>query len=207
MYPLNNTTAKGAALSVAEMEANLAEIDRRTGPGWSDLVSVLVIEGVPLANQPVYQPFGPSGLRHEMAFEVGDYAFAKPFHVNHDVKVGGKALVHVHWSTDGTNTQPVKWEFQISRALGHQQAYFSAETSLFVTQAGWGGAWRHMIAEVVLGDALTLTEPDELLLVTVRRVTNGGTENTDKVFGLTVDFHYEADRDTTPQRSPNFYVG
>lgn len=198
-------TGKGAALSVAEMDSNLDQLALRTNPGWTDLVSPLVIEGVPTGNAPDYQPFGPSGLRRELAFAVGDYAFAKPFHINHDIKPNGLALVHVHWSTNGTNTQPVKWEFQISRAIGHQQAYFTAETSVFVEQAGWNGAWRHMIAEVTIGDALTLIEPDELILVTLRRVTNGATDNTDQVFGLLVDFHYERDRDTTPNRSPSFY--
>ena len=55
-------------------------------------------------------------------------------------------------------------------------------------------------------DALILVEPDELILVTLRRVTNGGTNNTDKVYALTVDFHYEADREVTPNKAPNFYV-
>lgn len=203
---ITTATGKGGALSVIEMDANLTHLDTKTKDGWCDLVSPLVIEGVPPASAPEYLPFGPSGLRRELAFAVGDYAYAKAFHVNHDMKPNGKALVHVHWTTDGTNTQPVKWEFQISRALGHQQAYFGAETSYFVTQAGWNGAWRHMIAEVDIADALTLTEPDELILVTVRRVTNGATENAATVFALCVDFHYESDRNATPQRSPNFYA-
>jgi hypothetical protein len=199
-------TGKGAALSVAEMDANLTQFDLRTQAGWADLVSPLMVEGVPTENAPAYAPFGPSGLRRELVFDVGDYAFAKAFHVNHDVKPGGLALVHVHWSTNGVNTANVRWEFQISRALGHQQAYFTAETSYFVTQAGHGGAWRHMVGEVAIGDALTLVEPDELILVTLRRVTNGGTDNTDQVFALNVDFHYETDRNSTPSRSPNFYA-
>ena len=62
-----------------------------------------------------------------------------------------------------------------------------------------------MVAEVSDADAIILTEPDELLLVTIRRVTNGVVNNTDIVFGLSVDLHYEADRDTTPNKTPNFY--
>ena len=203
---LTTLASKGSALTHAEIDANWAEIDRRTKGGWKDLVSPLVVSGVPAEKLPHYAAFGPSGLRRELVFEVGDYAYAKPFHVNHDIKIGGKALVHVHWTTDGDDTSPVKWEFQISRALGHQQAYFGAETSLFVQQAGWAGAWRHMVAEVDISDALTLTEPDELILVTIRRVSNGATENTNNVFGIIVDLHYESDRDTTPQRAPDFYT-
>lgn len=203
---LITTVSKGGALSVAEMDGNLTQLDLKTKDGWADLVSPMVIEGVPTLNAPDYTAFGPSGLRRELVFAVGDYAYAKPFHVNHDVKPNGKALCHVHWTTNGTNTAAVKWEFQISRALGHQQAYFGAETSYFVTQAGYNGAWRHMVAEVDIAEALTLTEPDELILVTLRRVTNGGTDNTDLIFGLTVDLHYETDRNATPNRSPSFYA-
>lgn len=197
---------KGSALTFDDGDDNLAEIERRTGSGYRDLVSPLTIDGVPTEYAPTYQSFGPSGLRKELVFEIGDYAFSQAFHVNHDILVGGNALVHVHWSTNGTSVQPVKWEFQISRAIGHNQAYFGAEVSLYKQQSSNGGAWRHMVAEVDLADALTLTEPDELILVTLRRVTNGATDNTDQVFGLLVDFHYQSDRNSSPNRSPNFYT-
>ena len=204
--PITLLSEKGESLSPTEADGNIAELDARTAEGWSDLISPLSLIGVPTEFAPTYQPFGPSGLRRELAFEVGDYAFSSAMHVNHDVKPGGRAVCHVHWSTNGTSLQPVRWEFQISRAKGHNQEYFSAETSYFVQQSSNGGAWRHMVAEMPLVDALILTEPDELILVTVRRVTNGGTDNADTVFGLLVDFHYETDRHTTPNRAPNFYA-
>jgi hypothetical protein len=175
--------------------------------GWRDLVAPLSAAGVPTANAPTMTAFGSAHTpqREEFAFAVGDYVFCQPFHVNHDVKPGGAALVHVHWSTNGTSTATVKWELTIMRALGHDQANFGAPVVRTVTQAAAGTAWRHMVAEVPLNEALTLAEPDELILVTVKRVTNGGTDNADAVFGLTVDFHYEADRASTPNRAPNFY--
>jgi hypothetical protein len=188
-----------------EVDENFRDLAVRTGAGWKDLISSFDEIGVPAEFIPIHQPFGPSGLRRELVFNVNDYAFVEPFHINHDVKIGGKCYVHIHWSTSGTDVQPVKWEFQVSRAKGHNQEYFGGETSYFVTQTPVAGAWRHMIAEVSSGDALTLTEPDELILVTVRRVTNGGVDNAAQVFGLTVDCHYEADRDTTPNKSPSFY--
>ena len=203
---ITTRSGKGSPLTHAELDGNFTDLDTRTKSGWKDLVAPLTAAGVSVANTPAMTAFGPSGLREEYAFDVGDYVFCQAFHVNHDIKPGGLAYVHVHWSTNGTSTASVKWELQISRALGHQQANFGAPTSVYVTQAGAGSAWRHMVAEVSVGDALTLTEPDELILVTLRRVTNGGTDNTDTVFGLTVDFHYEADRDSTPNKAPNFYT-
>ena len=194
----------GRMLSPAEQDLNIKELDERTNEGWKDLVSALYPIGVPEEFAPEVAPFGTSGLRRELAFNVDDYAFCQAFHINHDVKVGGLCYPHIHWTTDGSDENPIRWEFQISRALGHNQEYFSAETSYFV-EAQPNGAWRHMISEVSDEDAITLVEPDELLLLTVRRVSNGATENTDKVFGLTVDLHYESDTDSTINKAPNFY--
>jgi hypothetical protein len=168
------------------------------------MVSPLTVEGL-TQDAAVYAPFGPSGNRAELRFEQGSMAYCKPFHVNHDVLVGGRALLHVHWSTNGSSTGNVRWAFEVVRALGHQQAYFGGEVDLFVEQPAWGGAWRHMISEVGLSDALILTEPDELILVTLRRCTCESDDNTDQVFALMVDLHYESDRDSTPNRMPDFY--
>ncbi len=205
----NNITLQsevGRELLPAEADTNIKELDGRTGTGWKDLVGIIMPIGS--ANAPTLTSFLPSGLRVEPAFEIDEYSHVSAFHVNHDVKVGGKAYLHVHWSTDGTDTNSVKWELQVSRALGHDQAFYGAATSYFVeaqpNQVS-SGAWRHYISEVSDEDALTLTEPDEVILVTLRRVSNGATDNTDKVYGLTVDFHYEADRSATLNKAPDFY--
>ncbi len=198
----------GRELLPSEADENIRDLAVRTDAGWKDLISPLVVEGVPSENLPIFAPFGSSGLRRELKFEVGDYAFVKAFHINHDMKIGGKFYPHIHWSTDGTDTNSVKWEFQVSRAKGHDQAYFSAETSYFVEQLPnsiTSGAWRHYVAEISDEDALDLDEPDEMVLIVVRRVSNDATDNADSVFGITVDLHYEADRDSTPNKSPNFY--
>lgn len=200
-------TEVGRELLPSEADDNIRELDSRTGTGWKDLVGNIM--PTPTANPVTQTAFGPSGLRSEAAFDIGNYANVSPFHINHDVKVGGKAYAHIHWSTDGIDTNSVKWEFQISRALGHDQDFFPAATSYFVEQQPnqvASGAWRHYIAEVGDIDALTLIEPDELILITVRRVTNGAVDNTDTVFGIIVDFHYEADKSATLNKAPDFYV-
>lgn len=174
--------------------------------GWKDIVFPLNTAGVPTNSAPAMTAFGPSGTREELAFDLNDYCFVGPLHINHDAKPGGLAYIHVHWSTNGTSTATVKWQFEMMRAKGHNQANFGAPTIITLEQAAAGTAWRHMIAEVPIGDALTLTEPDELILLTVKRITNGGTNNTDAVFGLCVDLHYESDRHATVNKAPNFYA-
>ncbi len=197
----------GRELLPAEADENIRDLDERTGAGWKDMTGTILL--LPTANPVALAPFGPSGLMTKPVFQINDYAPVSVYHINHDIKVGGKAYIHMHWSTDGTDTNTVKWEFQISRALGHDQAFFDAATSYFVEQAPnqiSAGAWRHYVAEVSDLDAITLTEPDECIDVVVRRVTNGGIDNTDQVFGITVDFHYESNRDSTPNKAPDFYA-
>jgi hypothetical protein len=175
--------------------------------GWRDMLAPLSAAGVPPSSAPVMTAFVVGTVaRREYAFDVNDLLYVQPFHVDHDVKPGGKGYLHVHWTTNGTSTATVKWEFQIARALGHDQANFAQVTTVTVEQAAAGTAYRHMVTEVSDANALTLTEPDELILVTIKRITNGGTNNTDTVFGLMVDIHYETDRGSTPNKAPNFYA-
>jgi len=189
-------------LSAMEAKAD-GQITHRTI--WKDSVAPLSSAGVPSASAPTATAFGPSGIREELAFAVNDYLFVQPFHINHDIIPGAKAYPHVHWSTGGTATNTVKWEMEIMRALGHGQEAFAAPATVSVEQAASGTAWQHMITEVADGDALELAEPDELVLITLKRVTNGGTDNTDDVFGLMVDLHYESNTIGTINKVPDFY--
>lgn len=200
---------KGSELLPTEADENIRDLATRTQEGWKDLVSPLQPIGVPSGNQPAVLPFWPSWLRKEFAFDVEDYLFAKPFHVNHDVKLWGKTLIHIHWSTNWVATESVKWEFQITQAKWHDQEFFWAAISYFVESQPNQvaiGAWRHYVTEVPIAEALVWLEPDTIVMVTVKRVTNWVVDNTDQVFWFSVDFHYEADRDSTPNRAPNFYT-
>lgn len=175
--------------------------------GWKDMKSF--VAGAPGGvSAPSLTNFGPAHTpqRMESAFAIGDYAFLGPYHVDHDIKVGGRGYLHVHWSTSGTNVQPVRWELCVQRALGHNQANWSTPVDYILEQAAHGTAWRHMITETVDPNYIIFTEPDELILITIRRLTNGATDNTDSVFGIMVDIHYESNRETTPLRVPPFYT-
>lgn len=182
---------------------------RQNTNGWKDLLSPLSSAGVPASAAPTQATFGTTttGTAYEaLKFAVNDYVYCLPFHINHDILPNAKAYLHIHWSTDGTSTNTVKWEMTVRRALGHDQETFgSTEAVVTVEQAASGTAWQHMVAEVSDTDALSLIEPDELILVTLKRVTNGGTENTDGVFGLQVDLHYQSEINTTVNKAPNFY--
>jgi hypothetical protein len=202
------------AVKISSAGANGGGLNAAGGPSsprptvYKDMLSAVGSARVPPSNAPRSEDFGPAGVlqRQEFAFDVGDYVFIQPFHTNHDIMPEGKAFIHVHWSTDGVSTGNVKWEFLIQRAIGHNQASFFNETTRTIEQAGSGTAWQHMISEVIEGEELIMVEPDELILITLRRVAASSNENTDSVFGMEIDLHYESNYIGTPLRAPPFYM-
>jgi len=170
--------------------------------GWKDLRASLVGAGLGVA-APSLTAFGPSGTIKQLSFGVLDEVYVG-LHWDHDVMPGTTAYVHVHWTTDGTSTNTVKWELKLSTAAGHNTANFPADTTIALEEAAQGTAWRHMITEDTVG--FTIPEIDSLTFIRLKRVTNGGTNNTDTVFGLFLDIHYQSGPYYgTPYRSPNFY--
>ena len=198
---------KGSELTYNELDGNFVDLDTRTDSGWKDLVcSISAAPGGAVA--PILTNFQSAGTlqRQEYAFAVGDYVWLSPFHINHDIKADGtsKAFLHVHWTTNGTSTASVKWEFHVQRAL-RATGVFGAPVVYAVEEAASGVAYKHMVTELQEGEHMVLTSPDELILVSLRRVTNGGTDNVNTVFGLMVDIHYEADRFSTPNKAAPFW--
>lgn len=210
---ITTRAGKGSELTHNELDGNFVDLDTRTGPGWKDLTcSISASPGG--AATPVLTNFQSAGTlqRKEYAFAVNDYVWLTPFHVNHDIKADGtsKAYLHVHWATSGTSVATVKWEFHVQRALRTASPAVSAMVfgppEVYAVEAAPSGtAWQHLVTEVSDIQALTLTSPDELILVSLRRVTNGGTDNVNTVFGLMVDMHYEAERDASPNKAAPFW--
>lgn len=176
-------------------------------PGWRDLVGQLREARSVGAGVPVWTQVGTTGFYFYL-FDVGD-SIQVTYHIDHDYSVGSPIYLHAHWFSNGTNAQPVKWEMSSVFAKGHQQAAFDFTNPVVktVTQTPTGTAFTHMIAEIAdpgLDDFDY--EVDGLLHVIYKRVTNGGTDNTDNIFLMTADCHYQADRFATKNKSPNFYV-
>jgi hypothetical protein len=170
--------------------------------GWRDL-EMAVTGAASGGAAPTATVFGPTGNIKQSAFAVNDSVYLSA-HVPHDIKPGSTMYVHVHWSTNGTDLNTVKWQLAIINAKGHNQANFNADAVLTLEEAAHGTAWRHMITEDAVG--ITALEVDSLILVELKRITNGGVNNGDAVFGLYVDFHYESQQYATPKRVPDFYT-
>lgn len=131
------------------------------------------------------------------------------FHINHDIKRGSKMYPHVHWSTDGTQTNDVVWELNYIWADRNDAtpSTFSALQTLTITGAPSGTAYQHIVSEVSDGAAIDVPDVDAIILMQIKRVTNGGTNNTDAVFGHFVDIHYQRERLGTPNKAPDYYKG
>jgi len=183
-------------LTVAE-RAQIGNID-----GWRDL-EMSVTSAATGGGTPTATVFGPSGNIKQTKFAVNDSVYLTT-HVPHDIKPGSTMYMHVHWATDGTSLNTVKWELDYTFAKGHNQSNFGADATITLEEAAQGTAWRHMITEDAVG--IPAVEIDSLILVELKRITNGGAENADGVFGLFVDFHYEAQQFATPSRTPDFYT-
>jgi hypothetical protein len=170
--------------------------------GWRDL-TMPTVSAVVGAGTPSLAVFGPSGNIKQYKMAIGDSVYMTA-HVDHDWLVGSNAFFHVHWSPSGTNAQPVWWEVNYTIAKGHQQAAFPAEDQIILKQTPEGTAWTHQIVEDTAG--FSLVETDSLLLFEVKRITNGATDNTDDIFLLTCDLHYQVGQAATVSRSPDFFV-
>jgi len=169
--------------------------------GWKDL-KMVVSSAAKAAAAPSLAAFGPSGTVKQLSFGVNDAVYLEG-HVDHDILTGSTMYPHVHWTTDGTETNTVKWQLTYLAAAGHNQANYPTDTVITVEEAAQGTAWRHMITEHLTGlDAL---EIDSLITVELKRITNGGTENTDTVFANFVDLHYEIGQIATPNKAPDFF--
>lgn len=174
---------------------------------WKDNVADLTSAKSVGASAPSYIPLnGSSYLVPDMTGSpIRRLQIA--FHINHDIKQGSYCWPHIHWTTNGNNAGTVTWRLSQQRALGHDQANFPVASNIDIAQTvAPAAAWRHFIAEgTVQGtQALQLVEPDELIVMTLELLSN--TIPTDAICGLYVDLHYEAERDGTKNKAPNFYV-
>jgi hypothetical protein len=175
-------------------------IQRRKG--WTDMLGQIKARTIG-ANNPTETVMG-GGSFTGWKFVLND-AVQVIFHWPHDAVVGDEQqfFCHAHWTTDGTSTATVKWEFTYSFAKGFGQGVFNTTgTAVTVEEAAAGVAWTHMTSEITTAIDGGGYEFDGLLLVKVKRITNGGTDNTDGVFLHMADLHYLSDRGLTPLKTP-----
>jgi len=173
--------------------------------GWKDNVVpfTLAIKG---ASAPSEATDSNGFVR--LAFSDGNEVFID-YHVNHDYARGTSAYIHIHWMPTTTMTlgETVIWNISYIIAKGHQQgeSLLATPVSFTITHISDGTevAGEHMVTECSDIDAFDLIEPDTVVSIKVQRGTDTYGSN---VYGLMADLHYQADRDSTLNKAPDFYT-
>lgn len=147
-----------------------------------------------------------SSAMHARRWQLNDRLYGAA-HIQHDYVPGTPVFDHIHYFTDGVSLLPVRWRWRLWHAKGHDQAAFDfdgAPTTVEVDSVP-GGKYRHMIPET---GAITIPglEPDSFVLGVIDRITNGATDNADKVFAWCSDIHHQITIAGTTNRQPPFYT-
>ncbi len=183
--------------------------------GWRDILGGFTNARITGNNQPTWTMVANDG-----AGSTGIYAYAfsptvlnelwVTFHLNHDYAVGTAFFPHIHWIPDSTSTGVVRWGVEFSAARGHNQGtlgVFGNTTTIIIEDNAPGIVNRHMLSEVANpGIIVPGAEPDMLILARVYRdADDPGDTYPGNAIGLNLDAHFQVDRDSTLNRSPNFY--
>jgi hypothetical protein len=158
------------------------------------------------AANPVLTQIGTSPI-YAMKWAVNDKIYLY-MSMPHDYTIGTNIYFIVNWFSDGTSTNTVVWQLTYYFARGNAQDAFAlggAGTVISITQAPTGTAYTHMTAESA---AITIAnlEPDAMIIAELKRVTNGGTDNTNGIFAIESSIAYQSNTPGTKNRNPNFYT-
>jgi len=170
--------------------------------GFRDILGAIETRGIG-ATDPDWTQIGATSFS-AYKFSLNDLCWMA-YHIPHDYAPNTDVFFHTHWLADGTDANTVKWEYIYTYAKGHnQQAFNLTGTTVYSEQAS-PAQYQHMVSETA---AVTISgiEPDGIIYVRIRRVANGGTDNTDGIFVLTADVHYQSTNIATKNRTPNFYA-
>jgi|GEM_PF-3999942 len=182
--------------------------------GWRDITSEVSTRGV-VATDPTFTQVGSSEFRF-YRFAINKLVWFN-FHIPHDYLPSSPVHFHVHWFTDDAATGLVTWQWTYAYAKGFNQEAFdfalanSPRTTAKVitaTQAS-GGAFKHMVAETAAVTIPGLTEPDGMICVQLKRISNGTSplnELSSAPFMITSDVHYRSTNLATLNKAPNFYT-
>jgi len=204
---LTQTNLQGV---IEELNSKIGTI-QFNGDGWKDNVSVLTDTG-DANTRPAYYAIGESSQYFCYHFADNKTQFLQSiFHINHDIKQGTPMYPHIHWFPSSTSTGVVLWELECNIIKGHGQGDVLGAISKTYTRRifvnGNGLAYEHMVAEVDDVDALPYSEPDSIVVITLKRI---GQDPLDTFVGdagaMMVDLHYQSDRETTPNKVPDFYA-
>jgi hypothetical protein len=176
--------------------------------GWRDITAPIELRGTG-ANDPAFTRNLGGGPFAAYKFDLNDEAWLY-FHIPHDIVVpagGATVHIHVHWKSDGVDVaNTVKWEWTYSHAKGFGQEAMNMTGTTVTAEQASAGQWYPMVTESAGLTISNLTEPDGILEVYMRRITNGAVDVTDGIYVTTCDVHYQSTNLATPGKAPNFWT-
>jgi len=143
-----------------------------------------------------------------MEFGKGD-SVSVNYHINHDYAQGTNAYLHAHLICLDTQSAGATITIRMNYILakGHSQGQsLTVPTTQFDMTYTFDGteiAGEHIILECSDAQAFDLKEPDTLLMT---KMTLQSETVTGKIYGLTMDLHYQSDREVTLNKAPDFNV-
>jgi len=128
------------------------------------------------------------------------------YHLDHDIVPWSIAYPHIHFTVGNPMSpgQTVTWDMMYSKAKGHSQwdGILGVRTTISLTYTATGSEVEG--EHIVLEDPVWVVfdEPDQIFLVEYQKTgwTFGWS-----VYGIMGDFHYLSNRETTPNKVPDFY--
>lgn len=208
MSELLTRAEKGSPLTFNEMDANVNELDRRTGTGWSDLPApVTVLTG---ASAPTTGTVRNGIIGLQFSPDINQECFAN-VHINHDYIAGTMVYPHIHWTTNTTSTGTVRFGIEYTLARRDDSVglrAFGATQTLYIEHPVTSGEqYSHQVSEPADGFGIDGTDLQEDALILCRFFREAEHVNDtypDPVFMLVVDLHYQCDTLATPLRFPPF---
>ena len=203
---INGTNTVTDNLVLPKTSGKGIQVDTTTPTfGWRDILGTINTRGIG-ATDPDWGVIA-GGVMSAYKFSLNDVCWIS-YHIPHDYVPGTSWHSHVHWLPDGTNTAAVKWQMEWMYAKGHNQGAFNVGsiTTTSASDTPGGTAYQHYVTESTANSSTNI-EPDGIIYMKISRVTNGtGTDNTDGIFVLQCDLHYQSTNIGTKAKAYPFYT-
>lgn len=187
-------------------QVNLSSLTFDGAAGWDDMIGSLAAGNTSNTNDPTWAAFQGGVYAWRFSATALNEVWIS-FHVNHEYSPGTVIYPHIHWSTAGTDTGTVRWGIEYTVAKGYDRDTFPAPTTIYLEQAAVGTAYRHMIVEASLADAIPTTHLETDSIIMMRVFRDGAHANdtcTDPAFGLFCDLHFQKQAFSTPNKNYPF---
>lgn len=211
MANILTSAAKGGPLTPEEADANLVEINRRTGSGWRDYPCDIVVQPGAL-NAPVWMEFEEGFYRYAFSPDVRTESSAD-IHLDHDYKPATMVYPHIHWTLNSNAAGVVRfgitWKYARRADSPTGIIRFTAAQTIYVeTTVPANSAGKHMVSEPAEGGGIYHADLDVDGIIMLVIFRDGGHVNDTfigDVFITKADAHAEKDKAGTPLRTPPFY--